>query len=556
MEKKFSLNEVDKLISKHKHKKNIISVNNNNINITNKKINNNNNILKSEDSKKNNNNKIENINNIVNIHCNNESLFGNIYNIFYNNLNINNKENVFNTNILDDYIQELDINYEEKKSRKNKIISKTINSNNKSKANSKIENKNKKIKQPLYNNNYDINKDFIIKYSNKDIKLKNYNDLLFKEFDYLLYNNYTPVSYDNNNIDIKKYCDLLSIIIKYNEIKKESSEFIIALLMLNILEKNFEINKINIINDIEMKNKILNLLEKNIKNDDYINKNIINNKNIIDILNNENNFNNIINYNIVNDEEPFNFMIQLFENKIFNKNYSYLYIILTTLDTNNINIYLDEIFNHFDICIYLILKYFDDENKIINICDILVHSLYPNMKFCQYIILKLILGNHEIFNGKFYARMFTSFLNFPTIEKLLIADCYNLILYSINTEVKKIFAKSSILIKYKYSLLKNKFKIDENDIKLRNKIYENISQFGDISNNQFFKNYIKNEFCLDNNNNNNENKEINNIKIENSESENNNDINTINNEGFFSSIKFALGFGSHNINNNNNNNKI
>ena len=199
------------------------------------------------------------------------------------------------------------------------------------------------------------------------------------------------------------------------------------------------------------------------------------------------------------------------------------------------------------------------------------------MTYCQYIILKIILGNHEITDEKYYAKLFTLFLNFPSMEKLLIADCYNLILYSINSKVENIFAKCSILIKYKYSLLKTKFKQDKNDIILKEKIYENIVQFGKIHKNKFFMNYIENEFCYNKNNEKinkkDENKFINeenkdnilnggNKKIELNEKENKeNVINNIeeysenkesnnNDSGFFSSIKFAFGFGTDSLKNN------
>ena len=161
------------------------------------------------------------------------------------------------------------------------------------------------------------------------------------------------------------------------------------------------------------------------------------------------------------------------------------------------------------------------------------------------------------------------------MEKLLIADCYNLILYSINSKVENIFAKCSILIKYKYSLLKSKFKQDKNDIILKEKICENIAQFGKIHKNKIFMNYIENEFCYIKNNEeihkkvenkfiNEENKDniLNggNKKIELNEKENKeNVINNIeensenkesNNNGFFSIIKFAFGFGTDSSKNN------
>jgi hypothetical protein len=132
------------------------------------------------------------------------------------------------------------------------------------------------------------------------------------------------------------------------------------------------------------------------------------------------------------------------------------------------------------------------------------------------------------------------------------------------------------LIKYKYSLLKTKFKQDNNDIILKEKIYENIAQFGKIHKNKFFMNYKANEFCSNKNNNeeinkNDENKITNEENKENILNEDNkeielnakenkeNDINKTenysedkesNNNGFFSSIKFAFGFGTDSSKNN------
>jgi hypothetical protein len=247
----------------------------------------------------------------------------------------------------------------------------------------------------------------------------------------------------------------------------------------------------------------------------------------------------------------------------------YFYFVLLNIkeNYNNINFNISEeyekIFDNFNICLYIILK-FINASEIKKICKILVNSLHPKMTFCQYVILKIIIGEHDIIDEKFYARIFTSFLNFVNIEKLLICDYYNLILFAINSEVKKIFAKCSILIKYKYSLLKQRYEENqnENDLLLKEKIYENISQFGNISKNYYFMKYIQEEFCDNKKDSNNmkenllRDKEENIIKQNEIKNENNNDIyNQHNNEnididnngnGFLSSIKFALGFGMSN----------
>ena len=497
----------------------------------------------------------------------NISIFGNIYNSFSNNLNINNKENVFDSNILENYFQELDTNYEESKERRDKIIS---NKNIEKKEESKIQLNNNNIiysKMSKDKNYYNLSQNYIIEYSNEEnkINLQHSHSLLFKEIDFYLYNNYTPVSYETNNIDIKKYQDLLSILIDKNNIN-EPIGYITSLLIQEILANNIELDKINILKNKDILNKILSALLISIKNKKT--QFFLNRKKIIDILNTQNN--QFINYNLLsidqNNSTPTDFVINLFTNNILNKNNSiiYFYFILLKLNEKNINENLEEIINNFDICLYVILKFLNnDEIKIKNICELLINSSNKKMNLCQYIILKIILGNHEILNEALYAKMFTSFLNFCSIEKLLIADCYNLILFTINPEVKKIFAKCSILIKYKYSLMKQSYKQDENDILLKNKILENAIQFGKIYKNKFFNDYLNNEFCKDKKiaiKENNENiiiiEDKNDYKkdneIDDSKDKDKNEKNELNknNNGFFSSIKFAFGFGTNNTSNN------
>ena len=577
------LKEVDKLISKFRKRKHS-------------------NLSKDEESKKNDiiqksNLKIDNSNNTANIIDNKEqnknseiltnkkkleinflennkkdikeniSIFGNIYNSFSNNLNINNKENVFDSNILENYFQELDTNYEESKERRDKIIS---NKNIEKKEESKIQLNNNNIiysKMSKDKNYYNLSQNYIIEYSNEEnkINLQHSHFLLFKEIDFYLYNNYTPVSYETNNIDIKKYQDLLSILIDKNNIN-EPIGYITSLLIQEILANNIELDKINILKNKDILNKILSALLISIKNKKT--QFFLNRKKIIDILNTQNN--QFINYNLLsidqNNSTPTDFVINLFTNNILNKNNSiiYFYFILLKLNEKNINENLEEIINNFDICLYVILKFLNnDEIKIKNICELLINSSNKKMNLCQYIILKIILGNHEILNEALYAKMFTSFLNFCSIEKSLIADCYNLILFTINPEVKKIFAKCSILIKYKYSLMKQSYKQDENDILLKNKILENAIQFGKIYKNKFFNDYLNNEFCKDKKisiKENNENiiiiEDKNDYKkdneIDDSKDKDKNEKNELNknNNGFFSSIKFAFGFGTNNTSNN------
>ena len=137
METNYFLNDVDNFISKHRNNKqinpNTHSQKNYDIKETNQNNNNNNN--KENDKNEINKDKNISINNskLKNLKNNNEifypenqdkreysSIFGKIYNSFSNNLSINKKENVFDSNILDNYLKELDLNYKESKERKKK----------------------------------------------------------------------------------------------------------------------------------------------------------------------------------------------------------------------------------------------------------------------------------------------------------------------------------------------------------------------------------------------------------------------------------------------------
>ena len=501
-----------------------------------------------------------------------ESLFKNIYDSFSD--NINSQKIFFDLNILDNDLEILDINYEESVKRKNEIISNDINLSSSLIIQDIKKNVKNEINEPLQNKNYfNLCKDYIVSDKNDgQINVENIYHSLLNDTEYQLYKNYFPVSYDTN-FDLVKYNNLLSLIINNSETQEPISH-IVALMIQYIFSNNINLQKADILSNEDIKNKIIEISLKSIRSkysEDNSNLNIINNGILFSILNNENNNINKYDYDLLNNNNlnPIEFIIQLFNNNIMNKNeIVYFYFVLLNIKENynninfNINEEYEKIFNNFNICLYIILK-FINASEIKNICKILVNSLHPKMTFCQYVILKIIIGEHDIIDEKFYAKIFTSFLNFVNIEKLLICDYYNLILFAINSEVKKIFAKCSILIKYKYSILKQKYEENqkENDLLLKEKLFENISQFGSISKNYFFMRYIQEEFCDNKKQSNIENENLLKDKDENSinqneiNSENNNDINNQindnssienNGNGFFSSIKFALGFGINN----------
>ena len=412
-----------------------------------------------------------------------------------------------------------------------------------------------------------IDKDYVLLSSNggENISVNNIYSILNSYSENQLYEYYFPISY-NKEKDFNKLSSLLSIILNNGNELNEPISHVAVNLLKYVLENQINIKALNILNNNDLKNKIIDILSNSIRNE---NKGILSLNNLFntEILFNSLNNSSSNNYEITNDSlfHPLDYIINLFNEKILNKNNMlYLYILLLNMNENenNHNIGFEEydyIFENFDSTLYIILKYFsNDIIKIKNICNLLLNSYSPKSNFCHFIILKCLLNDYEIKNEKFYGKLLVNFLQFPNIEKLLIADIYNLILF--NSLYKKIIAKSSILIKYKYALVKQNYKKDQNLVLFQQKIYENINQFGAISKNNYFKNYLKESFFnnkLDTPQASNQNNKIlsksndpndsssNKISYPN-EKENNGNIpdNGGNQGGLFSTLKYAFGFGS------------
>ena len=421
-----------------------------------------------------------------------------------------------------------------------------------------------------------IDQDYVLLSDNigVNIYINNIYSLLNSYSENQLYEYYFPISYKNET-DLNKLSSLLSIILNNGNELNEPLSHIVINLFKYILENEINIKKINFMNNKELQNKIIEILSNNIRNE---NKGIITLDNLFNaetLFNNLNNSNSSIsNYTIINNNliHPLDYIINLFNEKILNKNnILYMYILLLNIKENDINMNnnnigfeeYDYIFENFETALFIILKHFN--NAIQKICNLLLQSYSPKLKFCHFIILKVMLNDYEIQNEKYYSKKFVSFLQFPNIEKLLIADIYNFIIFTMNTKIKKIIAKSSILIKYKYTLLKQNYKKDQDLILFGQKIYANITQFGIISKNNHFKNYLKNLFYNNINTSRKNNDNIQEIKSNNNnininkekKKEQKNDFgnqnpNTGNQGGLFSSLKYAFGFGGSETNNDNN----
>ena len=530
----------------------------------------------------------------------NNNIYYNVNNNLDNNINENNKEE-FNNNFNEDNNN----NYYEKKDSNNEMEKLDEDQNNIQSNDNNMNNYNQQVNNYKYINdkkemdinynqdsdlklNYNLNEkntsiksydfssieqNYVILSSNesKTITINNIYSMLNSNYENQLYEIYFPVSY-NKEPDLNKLINLLNIILSNENESNEPLGHILAYIFKFILENKLNLEKMNILLNSELKNIILQILSKQIQKE---NKGTISINNLFnaETLFNQNNSN--LNYDIMNEAltHPLEFMLNLFNEKILNKNnILYLYFILLNIKENeeyNHSIGLDEydyIFENFECALFILLKYFgNDINKIKNVINILLNSYSTKISFCQFVILKCLIGDFDIKNGKKYGNIFVNFLQFPTIEKIIIADIYNFVLFTASSKFKKVIAKSSILIKYKYSLLKQNNKPENNLIILNKKVFENIHQFGSISKNSFFINHLK-DFST---------KKLN-IKIspktttpsQKSEEEPNifqkTQVNKNNNikkaeepqqqKGLFSAFINAFGFGGSEDNNTNNNN--
>ena len=340
-----------------------------------------------------------------------------------------------------------------------------------------------------------LEQNYVILASNerKTISINNIYSILNSDWENHLYENYFPVSFSDKP-DYNKLISLLDIIIENRNDLNDPLGNIISHIFKFILENQLNLEKINILANGELKNKILLILSQQIQKE---HKDIISINNLFNIETLYNQSNSNINCNIAS-VHPLEFMLNLFHEKILNKNnILYLYFLLLNMKENNesynhsISDY-DYIFENFECALFLMLKYFGNDMKAIkNVCNSLLNSFSSKINFCHYVILNCLLGCFGIKNGKGYGNIFAKFLQFPSIEKIIIADIYNFILYIGGSTTKKVIAKSSILIKYKYSLLKQNNKPEKNLLILNQKIYENISQFGSISKDNYFLNHLK-----------------------------------------------------------------
>ena len=205
---------------------------------------------------------------------------------------------------------------------------------------------------------------FLLQMKRKFVSINNIYSMLNYNYENKLYENYFPVSYSKEP-DLNNLINLLNIIINNGNELNEPLGHIIAYIFRFILENKLNLEKINILQNGELKSIILQILSKQIQKE---NKDIISINNLFNVetLYNQNNSN--LDYNITNEAliHPLEFILNLFNEKILNKNnLIYLYFLLLNIKENNEfynhGLGLDEydyIFDNFECALFIILKYF------------------------------------------------------------------------------------------------------------------------------------------------------------------------------------------------------
>ena len=396
---------------------------------------------------------------------------------------------------------------------------------------------------------------------------------LLNEYEMKLYNEYYPNSY-SEKYDLDKSIYLLDTIKSYydNNILSSDISFLNSYLVVffellllknqmkinasNIFSKQNALIKSNLIDSIKLKlnNSKQNMLSFGINSDMKINENNvsfdISNSTLSNVTMNcfkQNNLTSMLLISLINSKTEINEYIQSFyDNGYLNKNnYFYLLFLVTSGKINNMTSEdADLIFNNFPLFFLILLENFNfnNYNVLKVIIDNLISSQSKYKTLLHYIILKFIKCDFSIENENSYALLFTSFLNHSSIAKIFIADIFNYTLFTLNTNIPTAIAKSSIMLKYKYVIIKQ-YDNDQNVYSLGEKVNENLSQFGLYSNNIHFREYVNELYPIS------EDKRIKpSVKKEEIRNDTQNENKSTGSGGLFSIFSSALGIGKGNGN--------
>ena len=449
---------------------------NNNLN----KLNQNNQNQLNKNNNYNQNNQFKN-NNTTSNNGNNNNKDINLQNIYKNFSNeLKPKINVFESDDLNKEIEKLD----DSPTNETKDIfnNKQLNSVSNGKSSSGFLSERNEILNSNYLTFSSFINDNIVTVLSNSISFISKNNLL-NEYQNNLKNSYFPESYSNIK-EYSKYINYLNIIV-HNNPNIDIISYIAVSLENDLLKRNFT-TSIAAFNDLDFKNDILNILKQNLQDKgkgsvpltDLINFDKINSNETL---------------NILSGGDMNSFIYDLFKKGVlYQNNYFYIYFLLNVLSTGSSIPNYDDLFDNFEYTLLILLEKIP-QNSVKIILENLLNCYSPKMNFLHYIILTFIQGDFKIKDSKFYGLLLTSFLNNCTIEKIIVADVLNFIFYTLMEKFPNVVAKSSILIKLKYVLLRQ-FDNDNNVNYLGSKVNENISQIGEISHNKYFRNYLNQKY--------------------------------------------------------------
>ena len=352
---------------------------------------------------------------------------------------------------------------------------------------------------------------------------------LLNRYEMRLYNEYYPCAY-SDKFDFEKSISLLDIIKSYydSDVVVNDISFLNTYLAVffeimilknqmklkasNIFSRENYLIKSNLVDTIKLK---LNQSQKNIfsfelNETDTISEEKITfdlaNSNLSHLSQNcfsQNNLTSLLLISLINKKEEINDYIGTFYDRGYlNKNsYFYLLYLINSGRIYNNNLPADDvdiIFKNFPLFFLILLENFNEQNysSLTTIVDLLIVMNSKYKTLLHYIILKFIKCDFTIENQKSYALIFTSFLNHPSIGKILVADIFNYTLFTLNSSLPQIIAKSSIMVKFKYTSIKQ-YDNDSNVYNLGEKINENLNQFGLYSKNKYFQEYINDLYPID-----------------------------------------------------------
>lgn len=366
---------------------------------------------------------------------------------------------------------------------------------------------------------------FVTTLDNK-ITLCPLNQMLLNNYEQDLYSKYFPTSY-SGQVDLSSYYSLLDSINNYYDnniqgLEKNFNAYIAIFLLLNLLKNNLNLKKSNIllkensnlriafINNLKFK---ISSMKKNIikvnhdvpcgENEIFYD---ISDENSLESLKDNFNLTSFFFLSLTaNSSESFaQYAKGFFDRRMIEKNNGIYFQFLINNYSSNLSLLeedQDAIFCNFPLFFLKFIENYNEanSNNLNDLVSKLLTSTNKHKGFMHYIILTFLSNDFSSVQASDYLKVFSNYLNVPSIQKIIIADVFNYILLCVNKSISEAIAKCSIMLKFKYVLLRQ-YDNDPRVKDLGEKINQNIMQFGGIGKNHYFKEYFDKNYPTTNTN--------------------------------------------------------